>query len=87
VNFKHWFLNEEKKYTFEDAKKISKKAGLSISAYSRKEIVDGINTEKEHQADKKLDVIKGKEENILKIALAHLKEDPHYYAKLKRAGL
>lgn len=43
-----------------------------------KELEMGIEVEKEHTDD---------EELAKKIALDHLAEDPHYYTKLKKAGL
>jgi hypothetical protein len=93
--FAEWVhLREEAKtskpqFTFEDVETYAKKANLEkdIKKYSKKELVDGMNTEAEHMSSKKLDVIKGSYEKILKIALAHLEEDPKYYHKLKKAKL
>jgi hypothetical protein len=51
-------------------------------------LINGINTEIEHKkSGKDIDVIGNHEEKMLKIAMAHLREDPHYYKKLKKAGL
>lgn len=85
MNFKLW-LNESK-YTSKDVDRLAKKAKLDVSKFKTKELVDGLNTEKEHMAQKKLDVVGKHEERILKIALAHLDEDPNYYEKLKKAKL
>lgn len=92
LSFQEWIeLKEEvkKSFTFNDVKILAKLGGLEkeISKFSSKELVDGLNTEKEHMSQKKLDVIGNKHERILKIALAHLDEDPHYYKKLKKAKL
>lgn len=43
-----------------------------------KELAAGIDVEMEHTFDEKI---------AKKIALVHLGEDPHYYSKLKKAGL
>jgi hypothetical protein len=85
MNFKIW-LNESN-YTQKDVKRLAKKASIDISKYKMQELVDGINTETEHAKIKKLDVVGKHEERILKIALAHLEEDPKYYTKLKKAKL
>lgn len=85
MNFKLW-LNESK-YTSKDVDRLAKKANLDVSKFDTKELVDGLNTEKEHMSQKKLDVIGKQEENILKIALAHLEENPNYYKVLKKAKL
>ena len=86
MKFLEW-LNESK-YTEKDVKRLAKLTDLDISKFDVKELVDGINTEKEHKfTSKKLDVIGKDETKILKIALAHLEEDPQYYKKLKKAKL
>jgi hypothetical protein len=87
MNFKNWF-NESKKYDFSDVRRMAKKDGLNIFPFERQELIDGINTEIEHKkSGKDIDVIGNHEEKMLKIAMAHLREDPHYYKKLKKAGL
>jgi hypothetical protein len=61
-----------------------------IDALAKKYDVDakqlrmGIKVEKEHDGPmgKDIDVVKGKED-IAKIAVAHIREDPSYYTKLK----
>lgn len=86
MHFKLWLA--ESKFTFEDLNQMAKKANLNIAKYDKKELLDGINTEKEHRdTSKKLDVIGKNDSKILKIAAAHLEEDPHYYKKLKKAKL
>lgn len=68
-------------------KKLAKEANLDISKYSDSELSKGFETEKEHQTDKETDVVQGDETKIVKILLAHLKEDPNYYKKLTKAKL
>lgn len=88
ITYNEWLITESKKnFTVKDVKDLAAKGKLDISKFSMKELVDGLNTEKEHMSQKKLDVIKGDKVKILKIALAHLDEDPHYYKKLKKAKL
>ncbi len=45
-------------------------------------LAPGMNEEREH-----CDITHGDSVQTARIALAHLKEDPEYYAKLKKAGL
>jgi hypothetical protein len=86
MTFKLW-LEARTSSKYMHISNLAKKANLDVTKYNKKEIIDGFETEKEHMSFKKLDVIKGHEERILKIALAHLKEDPKYYTKLKKAKL
>jgi hypothetical protein len=68
-------------------KNLAKKADLDVSKYNDSEILKGFETEQEHQRDKETDIVKGDETKIVKILLAHLKEDPEYYKKLTKAKL
>lgn len=66
---------------------IAKRAGLDISSFDAKELLMGMDVEKEHNgkmgAD--TDVVPGNDQGtIMKIAIAHLREDPKYYTKLKK---
>ena len=83
MQFQKWLIYESK-YTSRDVKRLAKMAKIDINKYDMKQLVQGINVEKEHMKDKDIDVIKNKEERILKIALAHLREDEKYYSKLKK---
>lgn len=68
-------------------KKLASEAGLDISKYDPKEIKMGLDDEnEEHHSDKKLDVVH-KTSDLMKIVVAHLRKDPHYYSKMKQAGL
>ena len=46
------------------------------------EIKKGMKVEQEHR-----DITKGKKSITKKIVMAHLKEHPGYYSKLKKAGI
>lgn len=85
--FSEWMILEEKQFDEESIKALAQKIKVNISNYDMKELIAGMRTEQEHMRDKKFDVIKGDDSKILKIALAHLKEDPHYYRKLQKAKL
>lgn len=66
-------------------KKIATQAKLDITPYSMHELILGMKEELEHgKKNGKLNVTNDDPVITLKIALAHLKEDPHYYTKLKR---
>lgn len=61
---------------------LAKKAKIDLNKYDPQELKKGLKAEKEHK-----DVIGNDEVKLLKIVLAHLNEDPHYYKKLNKAGL
>lgn len=72
----------------EGIEQVAKKAGLDISKYDKRELRMGFADErKEHDsgdpANKDIDVVHNDTE-ILKIVLAHLREDPHYYTKISK---
>ena len=73
MNFKNW-LNEV------NLSSIAHKAKIDISCFDKKELKMGYEEEKEHK-----DVTGGDPVKTLKICIAHLREDPKYYSKLKRA--
>jgi len=68
-----------------DIQKLAKSAGLNVSTFDPKQIMMGLNVEKEHDGamGKDVDVVK-KQGDLLKIVIAHLREDPQYYTKLKK---
>lgn len=51
-----------------------------VQQYDSAEVAIGMKEEREHN-----DITHGNPETIEKIVVAHLKEDPHYYTKLKQA--
>ena len=65
---------------------IAQQAGLDVSALDARELLMGLEVEQEHngQMGADIDVVPGNNlGTILKIAVAHLREDPKYYTKLK----
>lgn len=64
-------------------KKVAKKGALDISNYDANELRMGYEAEKEHDDGSDVDVVDN-DLDIVKIAVAHLREDPKYYTKLKK---
>lgn len=65
-------------------KNVATQAKLNITPYSMHELVMGMKEELEHgKKNGKLNITNDEPATTLKIVLAHLKEDPHYYTKLK----
>lgn len=64
---------------------MAKKADLDIAGLSREQLKMGYEVEKEHGGimGKDTDVVNNPAD-YLKIAVAHLREDPKYYTKLKQ---
>lgn len=88
MNFKLW-LEAAKKLDIDDVQSFADKLAIDfdkiVKKYGKKELVDGVNTEMEHQSNKeKLNVVGKSVEKTLQIALAHLEEDPNYYKKLSK---
>ena len=68
-----------------DLTKHAKEAGIDISKFDKKQLLMGMKVEKEHgPRDKDTNVTGGDPVKTLKIAIAHLREDPRYYTKLKK---
>lgn len=67
------------------AQELAQKANLDISKYDMNELCIGIDIEREHN-QRRIDVVKD-DTDLLKIAIAHLRENPKYYSVLKRSGL
>jgi len=82
LNFATWLLKESK-LDFQDVLKMAKDASIDISKYKKEQLVQGVNVEKEHNKDKDTDVV-NKLSDLLKIAVAHLREKPNYYDRLKK---
>lgn len=64
-------------YTEDEARKLYRGQHRDIE-----EVTDGLNDELEHR-----DITHGRDDLTKKIVDAHLRDDPHYYEKLRRAGL
>lgn len=77
-------LSEAKKYYTPDmAKSLGDDMSVNWEKIDFKEFRLGLNTETEHDDDGPLDVVKTAKD-LAKIVLAHLRENPKYYTKLKR---
>ena len=66
---------------------IAQEAGVDVSAFDSEELLMGIEVEQEHNGPMgtDVDVVPGNDlGTILKIAVAHLREDPKYYTKLQK---
>lgn len=75
----------KKHFTKEEAKKIGKKLGIDWSELDVEQFRMGIDVELEHgTVDKQTNVTNDNPLLTGKIALAHLKEIPDYYARLAR---
>lgn len=74
VDHQYYFIREE-------ASDIEKE----LDTFDAKQVKIGKKVEREHDGGQgaDLDVVKS-EEDLLKIVLAHLREDPEYYTKLKK---
>lgn len=71
VDHHYYFIREE-------ASDIEKE----LNTFDAEQVKIGKKVEREHD-DGELDVVK-LEDDLLKIVLAHLREDPKYYTKLKK---
>lgn len=67
-------------------KQAAKKHGINLSGIPLDQLAKGIKVEKEHDTNDDVDVVKSPVD-LIKIAVAHLREDPQYYTKLKTAKL
>jgi hypothetical protein len=67
------------KFSTKQAREIGDEMGVSWDKYDIEEFRMGLEVETEHQ-----DITKGDSVMTGKIALAHLKELPDYYTKLKK---
>jgi len=74
--------NQQKK----KLQRLAKDGNVDISELSIEELIMGMEVEKEHDGrmGKDTDVVGGDFTKVLKITVAHLREDPKYYTKLKK---
>jgi hypothetical protein len=64
--------------------KLAKKAKVDIAGLSPEQLKMGVEVEREHNGKMGKDTkVIGGDEDALKIAVAHLRENPKYYTKLK----
>ena len=70
----------------QNIKKIADEGKVDISKLDVKQIQMGMKVEEEHSGKmgKDTDVTGGDPVKVLKICVAHLREDPKYYTKLKK---
>lgn len=62
---------------------VAKKGKIDISGHDPEELRMGYEAEKEHDDGSDVDVVNS-DLDVVKIAVAHLREDPKYYSKLKK---
>ncbi|MBK8550280.1 MAG: hypothetical protein IPL53_04155 [Ignavibacteria bacterium] len=75
----------QKIFTLEEAKAIGEKLGITFNDFKAEQFRDGMNVELEHGArDPETNVTNNDPLLTGKIALAHLKEFPDYYIRLKK---
>ncbi len=68
-----------------ELKQIANKARIDLKGIDLKQLKMGMSVEKEHDAEKDTDVVPGHDKGtIMKIAVAHLRELPDYYTRLKK---
>jgi hypothetical protein len=69
----------------DNLKVLADRANLDISMFSPEQVKMGLEVESEHGGKMGQDVNVAKDETtVLKIVVAHLREDPKYYTKLKK---
>ena len=72
----------------EEIQILADKGNIDIKGLKSNELSIGIRVEKEHKGKMGDDTQVAKNDvDVLKIAVAHLREDPNYYSKLMKAGL
>lgn len=77
-------MPEKKVFTVEEAKVIGEKLGVDWSKFDVEQYCMGLNVELEHGLrDPETNVTDDDQMTTGKIALAHLKEYPDYYTRLK----
>ncbi|CAB4141234.1 hypothetical protein UFOVP410_73 [uncultured Caudovirales phage] len=81
-NFKQ-FLSEAKSFTKDQAKEIGDSLSVDWKKYDLEQFRRGLEVESEHDDGSELDVV-GSKKDLGKIVLAHLKELPDYYTRLKK---
>jgi len=77
------FFTEQKTFSHKDAKRIGDSLGVDWNKVDAYEFTMGLGVESEHNNGDSLDVVKSTKD-LAKIVLAHLRELPNYYTKLKK---
>lgn len=70
-------------YTADSAKALGNSLHVDWSKVDLNQFKLGLNVEKEHDDGSELDIVNSEKE-LAKIVLAHLKEKPDYYTRLKK---
>lgn len=77
-----------RRFTTAEAKRIGDRLKVDWTKIPLAEFKAGLTVELEHGThDPQTNVTNNDLEKTAKIALAHLKEDPKYYSRLRRAGV
>lgn len=76
-------ITEAKDFSKDDALRIGDKLDVDWNKVDLDQFRIGLGVESEHDDGSELDVV-GSEKDLAKIVLAHLKELPDYYTKLKQ---
>ncbi|MEI6267013.1 MAG: DUF5661 family protein [bacterium] len=77
-------MSEQKKYTFEEAKRIGEALGVDWSNWDVEQFRKGMDVELEHGQVSPLTNVTDDDPLLTgKIALAHLNEFPDYYTRLE----
>jgi hypothetical protein len=76
-------LEEKRTFGRDEAKKLGDKLSVDWSKVDINQFVTGLSVESEHDDGGKLDVVDS-DTDLAKIVLAHLREVPDYYSKLKK---
>ena len=77
------FLAESKSFSTNAAKTLGDSLGVDWDKVDMSQFKLGLSVEAEHDDGGKLDVV-DTDKDLAKIVLAHLKEIPNYYTKLKK---
>jgi DNA-directed RNA polymerase alpha subunit len=77
-------MSEKKIFTYDQAKKLGEELGIDWSKFDVEQFRMGLDVELEHgTVDPQTNVTNNDPSTTAKIALAHLKEFPDYYTRLK----
>jgi DNA-directed RNA polymerase alpha subunit len=77
-------MSEKKIFTYDQAKKLGEELGIDWSKFDVEQFRMGLDVELEHgTVDPQTNVTNNDPSITAKIALAHLKEFPDYYTRLK----
>lgn len=89
MSFTRWCEERDYSQSYNYLTTLAQKGGVDIANIDMHQLLIGFGVEKEHDGRKGKDtnVTRGNDLLTLKIAVAHLREQPQYYTKLIGAGL